>query len=66
MLHSAFADRYKGVYFKISFHNHENGWTTELEIEGLPPIRDRDNLWKTKEAAHDATMSHAHRMIDGQ
>lgn len=66
MLHSAFADRYKDVYFKISFHNDENGWTTELEIEGLPPIRDRDSLWKTKEAAHNATMATARQIIDGR
>lgn len=65
MLNSAFEDRYKGVYYKINFHNFENGWTFELHIEGLPRIRDEDHIWKTKEDAYEAARKAAEATIDG-
>ncbi|TDV60139.1 hypothetical protein [Pseudomonas sp. LP_7_YM] len=65
MLHSSFQDRYKDVSYKITFYNHQGGWTTELHIEGLPRIRDSDHFWTSKEDAHEAARKVAEDMIDG-
>ena len=63
MLQSAFEDRYQGVYYKVSFYTHENGWTFKLDIDELPLISDDDHLWKSKEEAHQAARKIAEDMI---
>lgn len=63
MLHSAFEDRYKGVHYKVSFYTHQNGWTFKLDIDEMPRISDDDNLWKTKDDAHQSARNIAEDMI---
>jgi len=63
MLHSAYEDRFKGVYYKVSFYAHPDGWTFKLDIEDMPHISDGDFRWKTKEDAHQAATDIAEDMI---
>ena len=37
-LHSSSSDRYKDVFFKITFYSKPEGWTTDLEIDGRSPV----------------------------
>ncbi|QYX54399.1 hypothetical protein K3F44_08945 [Pseudomonas sp. S07E 245] len=63
-LNSSFSDRYKGVFFKITFYAYPNGWVTELEIDGRPPIADKDKTWPTKDEAKAAAEKIAHQIVD--
>lgn len=63
-LNSSSSDRYKGVFFKITFYKFPNGWITDLEIEGLPTVEDSDSLWSTRDEAKTETVRLAHDLID--
>lgn len=63
---SQFEDAYQGRYFKVTFYNHENGYTADLKIDGFPLISDDDNLWVDREEAKAAMVKLAHKMIDKQ
>lgn len=63
MKHSQFEDRYDGRRFVVTFYKHENGFTADLAIEGLPLIQDDDNCWKDREDAMVAMTNLAHNMI---
>ena len=64
MRHSNFEDAHKGRKFIIRISTHENGFTTELQISGLPTPKDSDNLWKTRDEAIDAGVAKARGIID--
>lgn len=64
LLESQFGDRYKGRYFKVMFFGYQNGYTTEVHVEGLPVRKDKDKLWKSKEEAQLAGEALAHKLID--
>lgn len=63
-LNSSFSDRYKGVFFKITFYAYPKGWGTDLEIDGRPPIEDKDNLWPTQDEAKAAAEKIVRQLVD--
>ena len=65
MLHSSFRDIHKGRIFMIYFEAYSKGFTSRLEIEGLPPRKYSDKIWKDREQAKIDVSNDARRMIDG-
>jgi hypothetical protein len=64
LLHSSFRDAHKGRVFIIYFEAYSNGFTSRLEIEGLPPRKYADKIWKDREQAKIDVSNDARQMID--
>ena len=65
MLHSSFRDAYKGRVFTIYFDSHPTGFTSKLEIEGLPLREYSDKIWVDREQATFDVSNDARTLIDG-
>ena len=62
--HSSFRGAHKGVVFMIRFKSFENGYTATLEIDGLPPRKYADKIWKDPEQAKSEVSNDAISIIE--
>lgn len=63
-LHSSSSDRYKDIFFKIIFYSRPEGWTTDLEIDGRPPVESRIEPSLSRDEAKANAETVVRQMID--